>query len=47
MDAVGLLKYKNRLYVPNQNDIKNLILDEFHKRPYVGHPANRNLITTL
>lgn len=42
-----MLKYKNRLYVPNQLDIKNLILDEFQKRPYVGHPGYQKLITAL
>ena len=34
MDVAGMLYYKKRLYVPNQNSIKNLILDEFHKSHY-------------
>jgi len=29
--------YKGRIYVPNQKEIKDLILDECHKSPYAGH----------
>lgn len=39
MDAASMLNNKKRLYVPNQNDIKNLISDEFHKSHYAGHPG--------
>jgi len=47
MDAAGLLKYKKRLYVPNQGNIKGLILDEFHESPYAGHRGYQKLITAL
>ena len=47
LDAVGLLYYKKRLYVPNQNNIKNLILDEYQKSHYVGHPGYQKMITAL
>jgi hypothetical protein len=30
----GLLMYKNRLYVPEVEEIKLLILNELHKKPY-------------
>jgi hypothetical protein len=43
----GLLMYKNRLYVPESNEIKLLILDELHKKPYSGHPGYQKLITML
>lgn len=33
-----LLIYRKRLYVPNQILLKDLILDEYHKSPYAGHP---------
>eukprot|EP00253_Pinus_taeda_P007180 PITA_07180 len=46
VDVVGILYYKKRLYVPNQN-IKNLILDEFHKSHYAGHPGYQKMITAL
>jgi hypothetical protein len=43
----GLIMYKNRLYVPESNEIKLLILDELHKKPYSGHPGYHKLITML
>jgi hypothetical protein len=43
----GLLMYKNRLYVPESNEIKLLILYELHKKPYSGHPGYQKLITML
>jgi len=44
LDAAGMLYYKKRLYVPNQNNIKNLILDEYHKSHYVGYPGYHKMI---
>jgi len=35
------------MYVPNKNSIKNLILDEFHKSHYAGHPGYQKMITAL
>jgi hypothetical protein len=43
----GLLMYKNKLYVLESNEIKLLILDELHKKPYFGHPGYHKLITML
>jgi len=43
----GMLIYRGRMYVPNQKDIKQLILDKYHKIPCVGHPRYQKLITTL
>jgi hypothetical protein len=34
----GLLTYKNRLYIPDCDDLKRFIMDELHRRPYTGHP---------
>jgi hypothetical protein len=31
----GLLTYKNKLYIPECDDLKRLIMDELHKIPYV------------
>lgn len=47
MDVASMLNYKKRLYVPNQNNIKGLILDEFHKSHYTGHLGYQKMITTL
>jgi hypothetical protein len=43
----NLLLYNNRLYVPSSTDLRHLIIDEFHKRTYVGHPGYQKMITTV
>jgi hypothetical protein len=45
MTEGGLLTYRNRLYIPNCDDLKRFILDELHKRPYYGHPGYQKMIT--
>jgi hypothetical protein len=42
-----LLLYNNRLYVPDSTELKHLIMDEFHRRPYVGHPGYQKMITIV
>jgi hypothetical protein len=41
----GLRTYKNRLYIPKCDDLKRFIMDELHKRPYIGHPGYQKMIT--
>jgi hypothetical protein len=43
----NLLMYNKRLYVPNSADLRQLIMDEFHRRPYVGHPGYQKMVTTV
>ena len=47
LDNVGLIYLKQRLYVPNQSRIKNLIMDEFHISHYAGHPGYQKMITAI
>eukprot|EP00253_Pinus_taeda_P022460 PITA_22460 len=47
LDDAGMMYYKKRLYVPNQNSIKNLILDEFHISHYAGHAGYQKMITAI
>jgi len=47
LDKNGLLRFKNRLYIPNSSDLKSTILDELHKRPYSGHRGYQKMITAL
>lgn len=42
-----LLAYNNRLYNPNVSDLKQMIIYEYHNKPYVGHPNYQNMLTTL
>jgi hypothetical protein len=47
IDKKGLLRFKNRLYIPDSTELKLTILDEVHKKPYSGHPGYQKTITTL
>jgi hypothetical protein len=39
--------YNNRLYIANSTELKKLIMDEFHRRPYVGHHGYQKMITIV
>ena len=41
-----LLTYKGRLYILNFDNLKRFIMDDLHKRPYIGHPGYQKIITT-
>jgi hypothetical protein len=41
----GLLTYRNRLYIPDCDDLKRFIMDKLHKRPYTSHPGYQKMIT--
>jgi hypothetical protein len=45
MTKGGLLTYRDRLYIPNCDDLKRFIMDELHKIPYTGHPGYQKMIT--
>jgi hypothetical protein len=45
MTEGGLLTYRDRMYIPNHDDLKRFIMDELHKRPYTGHPGYQKMIT--
>jgi hypothetical protein len=38
LDRNVLLRFKNRLYIPDSAELKLTILNEVHKKPYSGHP---------
>jgi hypothetical protein len=38
------LTYKGRLYIPNCDDLKRLIMDGLHKTPYIGHLGYQKMI---
>jgi hypothetical protein len=43
----GLLRFKNRIYIPDSTELKLIVLDEVHKKPYSGHPGYQKTITTI
>jgi hypothetical protein len=36
-DEDGLLRFKNRIYVPPNNELRSLILNKAHKTMYMDH----------
>jgi hypothetical protein len=47
IDKKGVLRFKNRLYIPDSTELKLTVLDEVHKKLYSGHPGYQKKITTL
>lgn len=46
-DSKGLITYHNRMYIPNIEILKQMIMYEHHNRPYVGHPGYQKMIIAL
>jgi hypothetical protein len=44
MTEGGLLTYRDRLYIPKDDNLKRLIMDELHKIPYTGHLGYQKMI---
>jgi hypothetical protein len=42
----NLLLYNSMLYVPNSTDMRQSIMDEFHRMTYVGHSGYQKIVTT-
>jgi hypothetical protein len=38
------LTYNKRLYIPNSIDMPQLIMDEFHRRPYIGRLGYQKMV---
>jgi hypothetical protein len=47
IDKKGLLRFKNRIYIPDSTELKLTILDKVHKKPYSSHLGYQKTITPL
>jgi hypothetical protein len=43
----GILLHKNKIFVPDFQDLKRIILHEMHNVPYVGHPGYRKTVAVV
>jgi len=43
----GLVRFRDRIYLPDNDELNNLILREFHVKPYSGHPRYHKTLTTM
>jgi len=39
LTTYGLVKFRDRIYVSDHNELKEVILREFHAKPYSSHPG--------
>jgi hypothetical protein len=47
LEADGILLYKNRVYIPNVQELKLVILKEMHNVTYVGHPGYQKTVAAV
>ena len=47
LETEGKLMYTNKIYVPNVQDLKLMILNEMHNVPYVGHPGYQKIVAAV
>jgi hypothetical protein len=47
LEADGLLLYKDRVYIPNVQELKLVILKEMHNMTYVGHPGYQKTVAAV
>jgi hypothetical protein len=47
LEEDGILLFQNNIYVPNSQELRNLVLKEMHNVPYVGHLGYQKIITDV
>jgi hypothetical protein len=47
MEEDGILLYMNKVYVPNSQKLKKLVLKNMHNVPYVGHLGYQKTIVVV
>ena len=47
LNVAGILYYRKRIYIPNQDEVKKKVLDEYHKSPYARHLGYQKMISAL
>ena len=43
----GLVRFRDVIYVPNNSGIKNVILREFHAKPYLSHSSYQKTMNVV
>jgi hypothetical protein len=47
LEADGILLYRNKVYIPNVQELKLAILKEMHDVTYVGHPGYQKTMAVV
>jgi len=45
--AYGLVRFQNKIFVPENSELKKVILRGFHEKPYSGNPIYQKKLTTV
>jgi len=43
----GLVRFRDKIYVPDSSELKKVILREFRTKPYSGHPGYQKTLTAV
>lgn len=43
----GLVRFRDRIYVSNESEVKKTILREFHAKPYLDHLGYQKIMTIM
>jgi len=43
----GLVRFRDRIYVPDNSDLKKVILSEFHEKSYSGDSCYQKTLKTM
>jgi hypothetical protein len=47
LEVNGTLMYKNKIYIPNVQELRIMILKEMHNGPYDGHSGYQKIVATI
>ena len=47
MEEDGILTYKGRIYIPNVEELRRVVMDEIYQVPYSGHLGYQKTIATV
>jgi hypothetical protein len=47
LETDGMLLYKNKIFVPNVQCLKQMILQEMHNVPYAVHPGYQKIVAAI
>ena len=42
-----MLTFRGKIYIPNYVDLKELIMNEYHRSNYAGHPGYHKMLTAI
>ena len=46
LEEYGLITYKNRVYIPNVEYLRRMVMENIHQAPSSGHPGYQKTIST-